>query len=244
MDKYQQSFQNMNGKIHILEQKIPIEEQMKYFNESRKWKRISNETPPSEAVCEEWFELVRSGSEDIWDEKDYILGLANSHQPKAYTYLKQLADTCQKPELKNWLYLALMDIQMSLESEMSEEKQIYVATGLGGKGNKLLFCILMFSRELKPFEPYQRQTIVREFSYIFEKDNCEVGNIEVNDLYVKVLLYIPFKANIRHAIDSAIISCNEYGNFLSVHYTITNVKELDEQEIQEAIEVYRKNENL
>ena len=41
LDKYQQSFQNMEGKIHVLEHQIPLEEQMDYFRESKDWKELT-----------------------------------------------------------------------------------------------------------------------------------------------------------------------------------------------------------
>ena len=37
--KYQHSFRNMKGKIHILEQQVPVEEQMRYFRASERWKK-------------------------------------------------------------------------------------------------------------------------------------------------------------------------------------------------------------
>ena len=244
LDKYQQSFQNMEGKIHVLEHQISLEEQMAYFRESKEWKVLTQkEMTPDESSCKKWFDLICSG-DDVAEQKTYIVRLANSRQPKAYTFLKQLENICVNPELKNWIYMAIIDIQMALESEMSGEKQVYIATGLGGKGEKLLFCILLYSRKLEPFEAYQKDIIEREFNYILSKEECEVDRAEVGEVCVKLLLYIPFRANIRQVMTKAISSCNEYGNFLSEHYTITNVKELDEKEIEEAIEIYRKNEDI
>ena len=245
LDKYQQSFQNMEGKIHVLEHQIPLEEQMDYFRESKDWKELTKkEKFFDESKCEEWFDKVCLGEGDMEQQKTYIIRLANSRQPKAFTYLKQLTDICENPELKNWIYMAIIDIQMALESEMSGEKQVYVATGLGGKGEELLFCILLYSRTLKPFEAYQKDIVEREFNYVLLRENCDVDRIEVGEVSVKLMIYIPFRASIRHLMAKAIGSCNEYGDFLSEHYTITNVKELNEDEIKEAIEVYRKNEDI
>ena len=244
LDKYQQSFQNMEGRIHILEHQIPLEEQMDYFRKSKEWKVLAQkEMLPDESNCRIWYDKILSG-EDEAEQKTYIIRLANSRLPKAYTYLKRLAELCEIPELKNWIYMATVDIQMALESELSGEKQVFVATGLGGKGEKLLFCILLYSRTLTPFEPYQCDIIERELEYFFPRRDCEIDRIEVGDVYVKLLLYIPFRANIRQIMAEAVDNCNEYGNFLSEHYTITNVKELDEEEVKEAIAIYRKNENL
>ena len=103
---------------------------------------------------------------------------------------------------------------------------------------------MLYSRTLKPFEAYQKDIVEREFNYVLLRENCDVDRIEVGEVSVKLMIYIPFRASIRHLMAKAIGSCNEYGDFLSEHYTITNVKELNEDEIKEAIEVYRKNEDI
>ena len=61
--------------------------------------------------------------------------------------------------LTDWAYMALMESRIMLESELSEEKQIYISTGLGGKGRKLRFYLLLQTNENKPFLDYQRNVI-------------------------------------------------------------------------------------
>ncbi len=242
LDKYQESFRQMDGKIHVLEQRVPIEVQMDYFRRAKAWKELTEGcVKATDLLITTWLKLFRT-EKDIEQKKLCIIRLASTRHPKAFTGLKELAQKCDDPELKNWICVAIVDIQMALESEMSGEKQIYVATGLGGKEEKLLFCLLFYSRTLTPFEPYQCDIIDREFRYILPKESCEVEKIEVGDIYVKAMVYIPFRENIRHCIGRAVDSCNEYGNFLSEHYTITNVKELDEEEIREAIALYKNDE--
>ena len=43
------------------------------------------------------------------------------------------------------------------------------------------------------------------------------------------------RADIKQALDKVINECNQYGNFLSQVFTITNVKELSAEEVEEII---------
>jgi hypothetical protein len=129
-----------------------------------------------------------------------------------------------------------MEIQIALESDYSEERQIYISTGMGGKGTKLRFYVLLVSAGRKSFESYQRQVIEREFTYAFSQAGWETETLHVAENYVELLLLIPIAGNIKKVMGDTIRECNEYGHFLSDRYTITNVKPLSEQEIQEILD--------
>ena len=60
--------------------------------------------------------------------------------------------------------------------------------------------------------------------------------MHVAENYVELLLLIPIAGNIKKVMGDTIRECNEYGHFLSDRYTITNVKPLSEQEIQEILD--------
>ena len=138
--------------------------------------------------------------------------------------------------MADWAYLALMEIQIALESDYSDERQIYISTGMGGKGTKLRFYVLLVSAGGKPFESYQRQVIEREFTYAFSQVDWEIESLHIADNYAELLLLIPIAGNIKKVMGDTIQECNEYGHFLSDRYNITNVKPLTEEEIQKILE--------
>ena len=176
-----------------------------------------------------------SNPESTTDYKKYILFmLATSREVKAY---RMLEDYVQHPDedVSNWAYMALMESRISLESELSDEKQIYISTGLGGKGEKLRFYVLMLSRDRKPFLEYQRKVIEREFAYFLPKADCEIERLTIGEQYVELVFLIPVRADIKLTLDKVINECNQYGDFLSDIFTITNVKELTQQEVTDII---------
>jgi len=138
-------------------------------------------------------------------------------------------------DVSNWAYMALMESRISLESELSDEKQIYISTGLGGKGEKLRFYVLMLSKDRNPFLDYQRKVIEREFAYFLPQADCEIERLTIGEQYVELVFLIPVRADIKLTLDRVINECNQYGDFLSDIFTITNVKELTQQEITDII---------
>ena len=236
--KYQHSFRNMKGKIHILEQQVPVEEQMRYFRASERWKKNAGGLLPAyDEECNHWFRKLTDQEEikSVEEKKELLLNLANSKNPVSFRLLKQYVADGPDPEVANWAYLALMEIQIALESDYSEERQIYISTGMGGKGTKLRFYVLMLSNGKKPFLEYQRQTIEREFAYYLEKADCEIERLTIGEQYVELLFLLPIRVDIKPLLDRLVNECNQYGNFLSASYTVTNVKELTHEEILELV---------
>ena len=232
--KFRDSFSKMDGHFHILEQRVPVELQMEYFKYSEQVRK-ERAKPDLNDMDYTAFRESLSNPESTTDYKKYILSmLATSREVKAY---RMLEDYVQHPDedVSNWAYMALMESRISLESELSDEKQIYISTGLGGKGEKLRFYVLMLSRDRKPFLEYQHKVIEREFAYFLPKADCEIERLTIGEQYVELVFLIPVRADIKLTLDKVINECNQYGDFLSDIFTITNVKELTEQEVTDII---------
>jgi len=232
--RFRDSFSKMDGHFHILEQRVPVELQMEYFKYSEQVRK-ERAKPDLNDMDYTAFRESLSNPESTTDYKKYILSmLATSREVKAY---RMLEDYVQHPDedVSNWAYMALMESRISLESELSDEKQIYISTGLGGKGEKLRFYVLMLSRDRAPFQEYQRKVIEREFAYFLPKADCEIERLTIGEQYVELVFLIPVRADIKLTLDKVINECNQYGDFLSDIFTITNVKELTQQEVTDII---------
>ena len=230
--KFRDSFSKIDGHFHILEQRVPVERQMEYFKYSEKIRK-DQDKPDISKMDFSVFEDSLDDPESTVEHKKYVLSmLATSRQVKAYRILEEYAQA-PDPDVADWAYMALMESRIALESELSDEKQIYISTGLGGKGEKLRFYVLMTSKGKKPFQEYQRQTIEREFAYYLPKTDCEIERLTIGEQYVELVFLIPVRTDIKATLDRVINECNQYGDFLSNVFTITNVKELTPEEISE-----------
>ena len=232
--KFRDSFSKIDGHFHILEQRVPVERQMEYFKYSEKIRK-DQDKPDISKMDFSVFEDSLDDPESTVEHKKYVLSmLATSRQVKAYRILEEYAQA-PDPDVADWAYMALMESRIALESELSDEKQIYISTGLGGKGEKLRFYVLMTSKGKKPFQEYQRQTIEREFAYYLPKTDCEIERLTIGEQYVELVFLIPVRTDIKATLDRVINECNQYGDFLSNVFTITNVKELTAEEVSEII---------
>lgn len=226
--KFHDSFTGLRGHFHVLEQSVSVDRQMEYFRFSEKVKR---EHPKLDAdAVPQIAEKLLNADATVDDIKLELVLLASSHEVKAYRILESYVNN-PHPDLKDWAQLALMESRMAMESDLSDEKQIFISTGLGGRGEKLRFFVLMLSADRIPFLDYQRKVVQREFEYYLPKQDCEIEKLDVEENYVTLLFLVPVRSNLKEILDYLIQECNQYGNFLSDLYTVTNVKELSKEEI-------------
>jgi hypothetical protein len=207
---------------------VPVEVQMDYFKYSNRLRK----SPPqlSKADCEEYLARLRLPDTPEKQKKQLLSALAVSGQAKAYGVLKQYVEEGD-PALSHWAYMALMESRMTLESELSDEKPIYISTGLGGEGQRLRFFILLIASSDVPLPDYQRQVIEREFAYFLSRENGKIERLTIREKHVELLVLLPIKTNLKSLLEKIIHECNQFGNFLSENMTITNVKELSGDEI-------------
>ena len=237
--KFHETFQNMNGRFHILEHSVPVDQQMEYFKYASK---VRNMNMAADGIDYEQYMIDLSSSELSNEEKKKALSiLASSKQVQAYRLLERYVSNPDE-ELVNWAYMALMESRITLESELSGEKQIYISTGLGGKGSSIRFYVLIMSSGGVSFADYQRKIIEKEFEYSMPKWQCEIERLTIGDRYVVLVMLIPIMADIKRMLEDVIAECNLYGNFLSEVFTITNVKELTQKEVDQVVEKYGNNQ--
>ncbi|MDR1602432.1 MAG: hypothetical protein LBS42_08400 [Tannerella sp.] len=236
-NQFQEFMKETDGDVHILEQRIPVEMQMEYFTYSDRLRKV---LPPDGTDCDRLLLELYDTASSHEEKKHALTMLAISKEVKAYRFLEQYVRDAE-PEMADWSRMALIECRIMLESELSDEKHIYISTGLGGRGNKLRFFVLFSSAERKPFLDYEREIVEKEFAFAIPHYDCEIERLTVRERHVEMVFLAPIQANIRTVIKCVMDECNRYGDFLAKTYTLTNVKELDEEEISCILE--RENEN-
>lgn len=239
--KFADSLQDLKGNFHILEQQVPVQRQVAYFKFSDKLKREKPyPLPMTDELVDAIYADLQPDEEDAFQfgkaEKRHLLSLlAISRSVRAYRLLQSYIKH-PDPEVADWAAMALMECRLALETELSDEKQIYIATALGGKGQKLRFSIVFYAKGTTPFLPFQRQTIENEVAFHFSQADCEIERLEIKDQYVRMLCLIPVKADFQTILNNILNGCNECGDFLQHGFTISNVEEITEEDILHEIE--------
>lgn len=226
-----------SGKLNILEEQIDINVQMAYFKAAKKIKNsdktFSIEDLPS----------LDDESLSLTEKKHCLVKLASIDDPRAYRIIEAYA---KKSEgyLKDWSILALQDNKMLMEMSLLNENQVFISTGLGGKGDKLRYFIVLIGKD-DEFKDFQKKIVSSEFELTLKNNDAELEEMKFVGKYVLITTLIPFSLAFDTMFKNILVECNQYGNFLNPNFLITNVKKLNIQEIESFVSrKSKKRENL
>ncbi len=228
-DEFQQSLESLQGNFHVLETDVPVERQMEYFNYSEDVRKsIDDNTIDNQIV-------MLNDVNATPDERKYAMTyLAVSGDVRAYRALETYSKE-HNSEKDDWIAMALLQAKITLESEFSDQKQVFISTGLGGKGHNLRFFSLFKAKDLKDFSAYQRELLGKEIPFHIHKYGGEIEELKIERNYFTVVFLIDLKANIKKMLEDALGECNQYGDFISRSFIVTNVKRYNEEQIQEEL---------
>jgi hypothetical protein len=233
-DKIKELLGSSPADFNILEEKIDIDMQMQYFEISRNVKENLDH------------EKVMRNREDIFDmtlpEKirmTRFAELASVENAEAYRTIERYLSSNQKV-LKEWAVLALQESRMLLESRLLDENRVFISTGLGGKGTKLRYFVVLLLKEGKDFSDLNRKIVQTEVGMVLRKYNGEIEKTGFTGNYATLMVIMPLEVPIKQIFRETIKECNFYGNFLKPNFIVTNVKELSRYEIDEFLENQRK----
>lgn len=229
LDKLRTTINNQGiDSFHVLEESVPIEEQMEYFKYYDDLiDRGVRFVPDSE------IEMLFSPDVSIERKKECIALLSSIPDVVAYRSLESYHSNPMEPELKNWSSIALLGSRIMLDSDLSGRQQIYISSGLGGHEKKLRFFSVFISPTRADFTDLQKQIVEREFRFQLENEDVDIESFQIANNYFTILLLFPFKTDVRAILQSSIEECNQYGSFLDNKFLFTNVKVFTEAEIQQ-----------
>lgn len=217
--------------FHILEDLVPIEEQMEYF---RYFDRIRRENRAF--VRDEEVALLFSPEEPVERKKRSLILLASIPDVGAYRSIETYQSSPLEPELSHWASMALVSSRIVLSSDLSGQQQIYISSGLGGQDKKLRFFSLFTTIDRQPLTDLQKEIVTREFTFQLEKADVIIEKFEIKANYFTIQILFAFDSDARSCLDAAVNECNQYGNFLDKKFLFTNVKVLSEAEINNLLE--------
>ncbi|MDO5664751.1 MAG: hypothetical protein Q4G63_05790 [Bacteroidia bacterium] len=217
--------------FHVLEDLVPIEEQMEYF---RYFDRLRRENSPF--VRDEEIGILFSADEDIERKKKSLSRLASIPDVGAYRAIETYHSSPLEPELFNWSSMSLVGSRIILSSDLSGQQQIYVSSGLGGHEKRLRFFGLFTTNARQLLTDLQKEIVEREFHFQLQQADVEIEKFEIKDNYFTLLMLFPIDSDVRASINAAVSEINQYGNFLDPKFLFTNVKILSEVEIEKLLD--------
>ena len=233
-DKIKELFGTVPGNFSILEDKIAIELQMKYFEYSRNLRSLAGEDD-----CNRLSEKLFNKNINQESKREVLVRLASLEKVEAYRHIEKYM-TDPADELRDWGKLALQESKMLLESKLLDENQVFISTGLGGKGDKLRYFIVLISTNKKVFTKTEKKIIRNEFDFVLKKHASEVEEIRFSGFLSAITAVVPMQATIKSIFEEAVYECNQFGGFLMENFIITNVKELSFREIREFLQTQQR----
>ena len=227
--KIQEFFGGLNNNFSLMEEPVDVETQMHYFEASCSLR----------GGVEEKSMIDRKGelfdSEMAIEEKQQLLvQMASVPNPEIYRALENYAKN-PDADLKDWAKLALQENKFLLESHLLDSRQIFISTGLGGKGHKLRYFVVLINKKGDDLKPFEQKVLQDEMAYTLQRYDGELENLNFRRLFSTMRVIVPISSDLTKLFREGIEECNQFGDFLSPDFIVTNMKELSEEEITEAI---------
>ncbi|MDR1672789.1 MAG: hypothetical protein LBS09_04915 [Bacteroidales bacterium] len=227
--KVQEFFGNMQGNFSLLEDPVDVAVQMRYFDTCGKVRG----TLKDEDILEKKDDLANPDVST--EEKENLLAqMAGIPNPEVFRAIEAYAKNPDEP-LKEWVQLALQENRLLLESHLLDKRQIVISTGLGGKGHKLRYFVVLINKDGGDLQPYQQKIVHDEMEYALRRHDSELEKLNFMNDFTTMRVVIPISSDLTKLFREGIEECNLFGNFLSNDFIVTNMKELNENEIKEAL---------
>lgn len=213
--------------FHILEESVPVEEQMEFFRYFEKLRREEPNFNRNEEVS-----ILFESEASIDRKKRSLTLLASIPDVSAYRSIETYHSSPLEPELLNWSSMALVSSRIIISSDLSGHQQIYISTGLGGHDKKLRFFSLFTTRSREDFTDLQKEIIDREFKFQLQHSDIVIEKFDIENKYFTILMLFSFEIDAKSSLIAAVTECNQYGDFLDDRFLFTNVKILSDSEIE------------
>jgi hypothetical protein len=163
-------------------------------------------------------------------KRELLVRLSFSDEVKAYRALEKFAEKKDKV-LNDWATLALQRNRAVIESSLSSNNTVFIATGLGGSGRLLRYFFVVFSKGKKNFSFLQKDIIKNEVTHSIEMNKGICEELEIQDTFATCLCLVPLNISPDKVLKAVIENSNLFGNFLDEKIIATNTKKYSLEEI-------------
>ena len=216
----------------MLEEEIDIDIQNKYFKHSRK---LANSVTKNDVMND--VPSLTDLDVPIEVKKNILAQLASLQDVEAFRILEKNCRQFDDEELNTWSILAYNESKMILNGSLKNEQQVFISTGLGGKDGKFRYFVVMLPHEdVVEFSSFQKDFINNELEFTLKQNQASLEKIiESTDDYISYKILIPIKTNVPKLFKEVIKNCNQLSPFVSNQFIITNVSEMNKEEIYDFV---------
>jgi hypothetical protein len=235
-EDFKKYLEELPENFNILEDQIDINIQLEYFEYSKDNKEGF--------VDSEVLDIKDKIFDDEYPEEDkkiLFCRLASIDSVEAYSQLEKYTKNSDR-KLKEWSTFALQESVMLMRSSLLDESQVFISTGLGGKGKALRYFFVFLAKPGVKIIDVHHKIVRNELEINFNKFKGEIEKLEFYENFITIVALVPLKVPLRDTFKRIISDCNEFGNFLKPSFIVTNIKMLTTKEVQNYID--KKNNTL
>lgn len=219
--------------FYLIEEEIDIKIQNKYFKQSRATKESVSK--------EDVFAKIPSLSDTdtpLDTLKDILIQLASLRDVEAYRVLEKHCRKFNDDELNIWSVLAYNEARMILNGALKDKQQVFISTGMGGKNGKFRYFVVFFPDEdMERLTQFSKEFVTKELDFTLKQNNASLEEtIEDTAEYISYKVLIPFKADVQKLFTQIMDNCNQLKPFISDKFILTNVGEMNKDEIKKFLE--------
>lgn len=233
-NRIREALEHIPSNFNVLEEQIDVQLQMEYFKFARKFRKKKDMK-----LAAEMGDLLFEEEVPSEMKRKILVALASLPEVEAFRTIERYFKAPDEG-MKDWATLAFQESRMLLQSSLLDEQQVFISTGLGGKGQKLRYFIVFLNREGSGLTPMQAKLLHDELQYVVDQNSGELEEFSEMMDYTTAQVILPLKAPLKEIFRGVITECNQYGNFLHEDMVITNVKRLSPSEIVEILNQQKK----
>lgn len=179
--------------------------------------------------------LFDSGTSD--EIKKELLFLLGHYATKAsFDILREYLNN-PKSNLKDWATLAIKELQFKVENEVYEDGKDMIMSPMGGKGEKLRYCVVIGSKKNKLLSKNSKVVLRKHLENIANKTNSEIEFIKFGRDYIFFEILISFNISVAEVVEDFLDTASKIKSLLKYHYLVVNTHKITQKEITEYLEM-------
>lgn len=216
-----------NTGFSILEERIDVDTQLNFFEVSS---HLKEKMTYSKDLLKEG-EMLFNKKVSIKDKKELLIKLSLLGEIEAYYIIKDFRESAQG-ELFDWAVLASYQSRIRLTGKYMDEQQVFISTGLGGKGNMIRYYVVFKHDSDIRFSELESKVVKSEIEFVLNRNRSVCEKINYENQYIKIYALIPFVTSAKELFNEIIRNCNQLGEFINENFVITNIKEISDRDLE------------
>lgn len=216
--------------LSIVEEQIDLNIQAGYYKRSRMLRRQVYEL----SDIMEKVPYLYDPETRLEDKRDILVKLASFDDVEAFRAIEKFKNESEG-EIRLWASMAYRESKAEIEGSLLDETQVIISTGLGGKGSKLRYFICFVNEQDCPFSDAQARILQGELECAIDKYDSDLESCSFSGRYMRAMVLIPITIAPSDVIQQVVDATEDLGGFLDETLVISNVKEMDDDEMQKIL---------